>query len=510
MPISTYICQLKDLGDVIQKLFVDEFYISDSNSKILYQRVLLPFLNPIHDHTWYVIESPYVDKVYRDSYYHYFSSKAKTYAKDCIKISLFEQEVTAESFRRRDKIDLLQDIFWGFVILRPTEPKIIGRSVISPKALKNNDFSICYTTLPTTVNAIKLNANGFPHSSQDMETISCAETTLWSIMEYFGNKYSDYKPTLPFKITETLINVSAERLIPSKGLNIPQMGYALKQFGFGTRVYSKARFGDDFEGLLSCYVESGIPLIIAMENTASGGSIGHALLCIGHENITEKSIDTSGTANVSTSNIRIALNNKKVSLFDNDDIKKEFIFIDDNHPPYNRTTLDDPAKCYLPQFPAWNHCKITYFIVPLYQRVHLEAFEAKNFVLSLLSIGPFQLSDNKEVFLRTFLTSNRSFKNSIAINDDIPDDIKSLILETTMPKFIWVAELSTKDLIKAGKANGMIILDATESNNNFLKPLIMAFYENKMINFNALSAKFDKVDLPLPEFSIYLNNLKGF
>lgn len=37
-----------------------------------------------------VVESDYVDKVYRDSYYSYFSTKLKDYGRNCLRISFFE------------------------------------------------------------------------------------------------------------------------------------------------------------------------------------------------------------------------------------------------------------------------------------------------------------------------------------------------------------------------------------------------------------------------------------
>ena len=98
---------------------------------------------------------------------------------------------------------------------------------------------------------MKFEVKGFPHSSQDAETISCAETTLWALMEYFGNKYPEYRPVLPSDIIKTLKQVSSERQVPSKGLNIQQMSFALKEYGFGTRIYSRHQYGSSFENLLS-------------------------------------------------------------------------------------------------------------------------------------------------------------------------------------------------------------------------------------------------------------------
>lgn len=280
MSISIYLEPISKAAELIKKVLQDEFGISEGNAQILYDISVKNHFEKLKDSTYLLVESSYVDKVYRDSYYHYYSSKLTRYKRDCIRVSIFESEILETDFRQIDKHNALQDKYRGFIVIRPTDPFIIGRSIISPKALKSNDFLCITTKFNTTANGIKFTVEGFPHSSQDTETMSCAETTLWALMEYFSNKYSDYKPVLPSKIIDTLNKVSSERQIPSKGLNIAQMSFALKEFGFGTRIYSRVEYINEFDSLLSCYIESGIPIIIAMDNRPSG-SIGHALLAVG-------------------------------------------------------------------------------------------------------------------------------------------------------------------------------------------------------------------------------------
>ncbi len=131
-------------------------------------------------------------------------------------------------------------------------------------------------------------------------------------MEYFGNKYSDYKPVLPSKIIKTLNNVTTERQIPLKGLNISQMSFALRDYGFGTRIYSRDDYGQDFEWLISCYIESGLPVIIAMDNRPKG-NIGHALLAIGHETIDNIKIDAITPLVVNDINLRGEITKKNIT-----------------------------------------------------------------------------------------------------------------------------------------------------------------------------------------------------
>ena len=490
--------------DLVASLLETEFKINPTNSKD-YARSAKPYFDALKDTCFLVAEFPYVDRVYRDSYYTYFSSKSRSYQKDCARISIFECAVTIDDLRNPARIAELKNQYRGFIILRPTIPFIIGRNTISPKALKSNNFRICATTIHSTVNSVKFDVDGFPHSSQDTETISCAETTVWSIMEYFGTKYPDYKPVSPSKITDVIGKITTERQIPSKGLNIEQMSFALKEFGFGTRIYSESSYRGDFKKLFSSYIESGIPLIVQIDNHGVG-NIGHAVLCIGYEEMTATPglIDAIRDNQFAPSNALTALTSRSVKIYDWDDIEKSFVFIDDNRPPYQKASFDNPAIHYTPN---WHTCKIKSFVAPLHARVYLEAFEAKKYVVNYLAFGYQPLASNSEVLIRLYLTSSRSYKDGLVLNDTFDSTIKKLILNLPMAKFIWVAELSDKTNIKNKKATGLMILDGTEA-NIYNQMMLFTAYQGEINIFGGDLGIPAKYSITLPPFDIYENNLK--
>lgn len=506
MSISIYIEPVVNGEELIKSLLQEEFDVSEINAGILFKNLVKPHFDSFKDNTFVLAETNYVDKVYRDSYYHYYSSKLLKYKRDSVRLSFFEEVITDSDFFDGTQHDTLQQKYRGFIVLRPTDPFIIGRSVISPLLLKTTNFISCVSKFHTTVNGVKFTVKGFPHSSQDTETISCAETSLWAIMEYFSNKYSDYQPLLPSKIIRTLNQVSSERQMPSKGLNIAQMSYALKEYGFGTRIYSKQQYTTEFDGLLSCYIESGIPIIVAIDNRQKGGNIGHALLAIGHAKIENNEIDILPPYTLNTS-LTVALATRNIVLYDYDAITKDFVFIDDNHTPYQKAPLLQPAKHYDPE---WQNCEVTYFIAPLYPKIYLEAYEAKNYIRNFIINGPEPIYNGSQILLRFYLASSRSFKDAIAKNNTLQEDLKGILIESSMPKFIWVAEVSSKDLIKEKKANGIVIVDATEANIYFNKPLILAAYQDKLILFDENSGTLESNVLPLQAFRIFEQNLNDF
>jgi len=80
-----------------------------------------------------------------------------------------------------------------------------------------------------------------------------------------------------------------------------------------------------------------------------------------------------------------------------------------------------------------------------------------------------------------------------------------------MPKFIWVAEISTKVLLKTGRANGLMIVDATEANiYHKVNPLIMAAFDGNLLVLEKSSGKLEMKILHLEPFLNYEYNLKPF
>ncbi|SFO73230.1 hypothetical protein SAMN05428949_6375 [Chitinophaga sp. YR627] len=506
MTNTTIICDLKDLRAYLLSLFKKEWVISDEIAASIYDDVLVDYFDKFLPAIRFVVEFPYVDRVYRDSYYSYYSTKLGDYNKNCIKVSIFENAIQEGDFRENDKIEKLQQHYRGFMVLRPTIPYVIGRSVIDPNALKGEKFLHVTSSYPATVNGVRLTAHGFPHSSQDTETISCAETSVWAIMEYFSSRYPEYKPALPSMIIQTLKARSNVRQIPSEGLQTEQIGFALREFGFATKIYSRSEFGDiAFKRLFSGYVESGMPMIVAITNRLN---IAHALVVIGRTPTTEDQIDQLPVTTESDPYLNEIIQQKGISLFDNDDINRQFVFIDDNIPPYQLQRYDSPAEHY--NNADWSSCRINQFIVPMHQKMYLEAGFAKECVKKLLLNGDYPIQYGSEIFIRVFITSSRSYKDYLARDTSLQPDVKEFILNIAMPKFIWIGEISDKSDMKLKLAHGLFIIDATEPNFENYNSMIFGGYKDSFFYPDGQGGKLVINTLSLVRFNIYLNNLNGF
>lgn len=415
------------------------------------------------------IEYPYVDRVYRDSYYTYFASKLTKYPRNCIRVCLFEKGLEEEKFFTEEGRNWMKNNFLGFFIIRPTHGGgNIGLSCISPNALRDNSVRICRCEIQINVRGVAMSVSGFPSSSQDSETMTCAETSLWALVEYFSHRYENYTTLLPSRIHSTLASATVERQVPSNGLSIPNLSYGLKEFGFATRIYASESFEHNvLMDLIDIYMESGIPLVTGMANN----QVGHAFLTIGKARGTDY---CSGNL--------IELHNGK-QIYDYPNAKK-LVVIDDNHTPYKLLDRINNDAHYVTSNPDWKNCKIDSIVVPLYPKVYLEAFEARKYAISQIKRSQYFSTLDEDLSVRVFLASGRSYKRYILGLDDLDHEIKVVIVDTEMPKLIWIAELYScnPDGTFPGKdmnVKGLMIVDATEpkmSPNN----LILGAWDNTL------------------------------
>lgn len=455
-PIETNILPLADVQQYIKSLLVKLYELSDAVAEKIVEKDLHQYLSQLDPGICVLIESPYVDKMYRDTYYNYYSSKLKPYFRDCIRLSFFTPPISLDKFKRFDDSDkeevpnTIKEHYLGFLVLRPTFPRIIGRNAISPKAKKINNINCCLTKVNASVNSIKQKVSAFPHASQDGESMTCAETTVWSILEYFGNKYPEYKPVLLSTINKTLDKFSYKRLLPSTGLTAEQITFALREFGFGALIYSRQKLSPKefkLNYIISIYIESGIPIIGVVKNK----ELGHAVNIIGRENY--------DPATIVNTEPHKWLNDLPIIDFNN--ILRKYVFIDDNHPPYQIAKLDKPCEDYYSEA-KWHSCEITNVIVPLHHKIYLDAeIAGKNFY-NALKHSVIGIADKEKRILRSFLASTRSYKQYIALNHSINPLVKELILAIPMPKFIWIAEVSKSASFLEGKCDELYIQDATE------------------------------------------------
>ena len=332
--------------------------------------------------------------------------------------------------------------------------------------------------------------------------MSCAETSIWTMLNYYGTRYPEYRTVLPSEIISEVSLSSKQRVLPTQGLDYLQKSNLLKRFGFSPRVYSREVYQDlETKRMFHYYVESGIPLTISLN--------GHSTVCIGHAkaNISISSVD---------SELIKSINN--FSFIDSADVHNEYVIIDDNQYPYkleeyDQFSIHDTSK------------KLRFFTVPLYKRIFLEANAAKRIFDKVLEVlfGKLtfvyqhweSLAENKSepIVERMFLASSRKYK-AFRIRTANNKTESAFYLGLPFPKFIWVMELTTSSYYESEdkKVLGEIILDATASKYSNIDSII-AVRIGKIFTYRLpnedilqLSRRFAEVDIN-DSLKQYENNL---
>lgn len=425
-----------------------------------------------------VIEEGYVDKIYRDCYYNHFAGKHFEYSRYCKRVFLFANDCSDYVINYNE--ELLNENFIGCFVVKPLKVGAIGRTLLNPKYLFNKHYQnfIYVRTAEYFVHlrGMKLKVNAFPFSMQDSETLTCAETSLLNIFDYYSNKYSDYKFVLPSDIFNAAKSNGYERNLPSVGMSYMLMSRIMIEFGFHPRLYLKDAIKNDEElvRILSYYVESAIPVALGIRGK---DFFNHSVVCIGHgknnvDNMLKKLHRVSSNDLIKDSNTE-----KTLFIADSANIIDEYIVMDDNVTPYSIYSISRSKKDVLSnENITLNDFRILCLAVPLYKRMYLEAKDARNIYMELLKESQFSFDEqyyrlfSKEVgtkenpiVMRIFLASSRTFKREriLAFNDD--DFCRCIYSVTPFSQFVWVCELYDLEYYNKRQPIGEIVLDATST-----------------------------------------------
>jgi hypothetical protein len=407
-----------------------------------------------------VVQEQYVDRVYRDSYYIHYAAKHFERSRYCSRVFIFKGELDGPVFGWNNKD--LKGLFIGCFVVRPTEYGIIGRTLIDPLYLFDKKMSECIhirrTRYKVSFNGEILDISAFPYMMQDRETITCAETTIINLLDYYSNQYTDYRYCLPSDIQNVMRTYEFERALPSRGMSYESVSRVLYEFGFYPRLYVTSINDEEKQKLaLHYYIESGIPVAVCVRPRS--GNEMHSFVCIGHG---KQDIDQM---------LKSFCSEESFCIANAADAYKDYIVQDDNKSPYAIRSFTDEDKMFGGE-------RLEYLAVPLYRRMFLEIQDAfavcKNIMLRkevrIEFIRLYKEKFNGEeigtkenpLILRLFIASTRSFLNwRIPRFSDM--QTKSVYLSTPFPKFVCVCELYDLAHYEKDIAIGELIIDATSS-----------------------------------------------
>lgn len=427
-----------------------------------------------------VYDRYYVDKVYRDEYYEYYARKHFEISRNTkrfvfIKGIYNKSELlnSSETLHKRIESSII-----GMIVLKPT--KTVGRILIDPRRIIIPHAHIRTTDFQISVLGLLYHIQAFPSSGQDKEVMTCAEVNIWQIMEFFGKHFDHYKALLPSELLSLTKENSDVRVLPSEGLTDEQESFLFLRSGFAPKIYYKMaerEFHDEvrlyeeykdpsFENILHIYVSSGIPVLLNLVSKDDNTWDGHSITCIGYINN-----DITGQNAI----VKKSIDNNDVLLYDGIRVIEswtqdyKYVFMEDHSNPYYSADLNNLVFSGLQG--EW---KVESFVVPLYKHIFVSAEDACRIIEKIIA----QTSDKvkstvngSDLVLNLFLVSSKSYKE-FRISHANNTKEKIFYSQMNYPKYLWISEYSTKELIKNGIALGEYVIDATASKQPDLTAVI--------------------------------------
>lgn len=422
------------------------------------------------------VEYPYYDTDYLSTFYIHYAQKLKTYEKKCCRLHILKNEE-----------------YYGYIVLRPTVAGTkFGRTLIDPKILIDEKAYIALCDFKAHIAGNAMSINSFPWKSQETDISVCAHTATWTILRYFGNKYKNYADTTIGEIVNITDN-DWGRKTPSIGLNPVQVSDIFKKYGFSPLILQCEKDADDkFIDEVMAYIESGLPMVGFLYPRK------HAVSIIGHGLIKNDILDDKVLVkSIMDSETEVVPHARLVS---------HFYIMDDNLFPYKKMKIGwaDSESAVKYGFGELKYC-----VVPLYARMQLVYNEV--YARFKTWMREKVMDWETPCVSRIYITSANSLKSEALKATDMNEQLVKVILNLSLPKFVWCIDLANFEEYKMGLTSGRIIIDTTAPTLEE-EPWILRHDKNEIeyIDFDnpiSYSNKCASIKTNITPYKMYRHNL---
>lgn len=298
-----------------------------------------------------ILEYPYVDKDYRDTYYNDFAKRHAEFDRNCVRLHFFTNTFSSVNEIQESTLSNFNNAYRGFIVLRDTKVALttIGRSYLHPTVLNHRaDGFISLIEINVHIYGFEFQIKAFPWMQQDANVTRCAHVALWSIIRFYSDKLPIYAEKTLYQITRLL--QSEKRTNPSCGMTLAQVSQVFKDCNFFPEIYPAPLF--NLPLMLYTLVESGIPSIAALTLTSGAG---HAVALIGHGPVQSAQTFCTG----------------KTGIINCHELIPFLIASDDNYLPYTRISKYAIATPD-PDGHIYSYGNISALIVPYYDKMLLD------------------------------------------------------------------------------------------------------------------------------------------
>lgn len=317
--------------------------------------------------------------------------------------------------------------------LRPISTSPVAATILTSTKLPRNFFITSKDEFIVNLAGQKFSVIGTPFFQQDNAVGACAQASIWMALRTLRRKegHAAFNPAqITTSATKFLVN---GRTLPNRtGLTIDQIIQAVRDAGFSPHLIALRKDRNTpatepeirhMKKSLYPYVESGIPVILALW-TNNGG---HAVLTIGHgwqENPINLRLD--GTLQPQAGG--------KLEIFDASSWVEPFVIQNDNSGPY--LPISETSQSTY----ALEHA---FFAIPLLPAdVFIDGDEARETCLKLLTLA---LANQENLIgnlvVRTYLQDRSEFRTTV-VKSSMSEQAKQYYRTKWLPRRIWVMELN--------------------------------------------------------------------
>jgi hypothetical protein len=447
----------------------------------------------------FLFEQAYIDRDFSAAYSAFYATLFHPYLKYCRRLHFFADDVrpigelqSAEEISCA--VEARQGTYLGFIVLRPITHAPVGWSVLSTKVVdpESGMFVDVRADHPVHLLGAELKVEGFPLTQQDTRVGACAQAAIWAAGRHMHRRHGGPWFSMPdindvaLKPTDNFIARSlpagSEFLTPD---NIVRALRAMDRHPIVNlgpaaidRTTAKARDRKDdlrlFVEIIARYLDSGIPVILALRNTEGG--VGHAVVAYGRvtrETREEELPDKPTSA---------ALITHLVVSDDQGGIDCRLPVAADGRTDEYRWTLEDNAIYAITPLPAKVFMTGDFAetlsrdliegykqeIEELRQIARERAGEGAEDLGPAIAVDPsFFAVDTARLVARTYLTHGVRYLRR-ALRNRLPETFKSELLRHQFPRYVWVTEFSLPDDLRGfdmcqRKVRAHVVRDATGS-----------------------------------------------
>lgn len=440
-----------------------------------------------------VVERHYVDHDYMVDHAAYYSRCFRRYKRKCTRLHFFSNTFGQSEFialvqnKEADSRQLIafNDSYLGFIILKPLPETIFGRTCLKTYSFLDEDGAKRFYSVKRNYH---VNLFGIPlvvrdtvaWQEQDSIVAACATSALWSAFQCSGKIFHHYIPS-PVEITEyaTQFALRESKVFPNKdGLTGDEMSQAIRRVGLEPLVLSPTR-AEYMKAGIYAYLSAGIPIILcfhlhdySIEKEEEQYYGSHAVAVTGYSlEIERPRLYGSLEFNSISSHVN--------QIYVHDDQVGPFAPMSISELPEEETTVLK-SDYYHQRFTIEPYI----MLVPLYEKIRIDFEDIYDIMIHLDGVLKFIFEKNNvpetfnsfdwEIYLTKIDILKKSLSKEVKGNDQIIE-----ILFDSLPRFIWVARLISRD---HDHSVFDILFDATDINQGSIHSKLI-FYDEEILSF---------------------------